>query len=90
MANPIDARTLAYYEDLTARQAKLPYSSWPQFKAEMFIDGNDFGSKPYIHRGYSGLYGEWYRCLAYMYYGYGNTSNNDRRRHGLPAIRRTK
>lgn len=46
---------------------------------ERQTEGNDKESK---------AYGELYRIIAFLLYGYGNWSNNDRRRKGLAPIRK--
>lgn len=89
MTQIIDARTRAYYEELTVRQAKLRHSSFPQMLAKFYVRRGIFiGWRPKVSSGHGGLYGEWYRCLAYLMYGYGNISNNDRRRSGLKPVRK--
>lgn len=43
------------------------------------VEGNDKENK---------AYGQLYRIIAFMIFGYGNWSNNDRRRKGLAPIRK--
>lgn len=88
----LDERTRSYYEDLCSRSNK-PTVYFPQMMADHYVN---HGIKPLTDEikrkifRYDGLYSEWYRCLAYMVYGYGNLSNNDRRRNGLPAVRKRR
>lgn len=89
MTQIIDARTRAYYDELTTRQAKLRSTPYPQMLAKFYVrHGNSIGWRPKVSTGHGGLYGEWYRCLAYLLYGYGNLTNNDRRRSGLKPVRK--
>lgn len=88
MTKIIDARTRAYYEELTARQAKTKFTPYPKMLVDYHAMHGQHLWRPKISTGHSGLYGEWYRCLAYLLYGYGNISNNDRRRSGLKPARK--
>ncbi len=89
----IEDKTRHYYDELTERSEKMRYKTWPQIKANNYAR---YGAKYIVGTSqnyvvlvaaYRGIYSEWYRCLAYMQYGYGNLSNNDRSRNGLKPIR---
>lgn len=88
----MDEKTKAYYEDI---QSRSPNNSiaLPQMMVEYYLKFSEYPFKDDIKSkalSYDGTYGEWYQCLAYMIYGYGNLSNNDRRRNGLNSIRKRK
>jgi len=90
----MDAQTRKYYDELTERQSKLRWGCLPQLDAKLHVvHGMDFvAERNYVKLvvRYKGIYGEWYRCLAYMKFGFGNLSNNDRARHGLKPIRKRR
>lgn len=92
----MDAQTRKYFDDLTERSTKKRYVAWPQILAEGYaeigLDGIVGTHQNYVVlvASYKGIYSEWYRCLAYMQFGYGNLSNNDRTRHGLKPLRKRR
>lgn len=90
----MDVNTRNFYEELTARQAQLRWSCFPQWTADFTaLHGVNFATNSnYVNlvNSYEGMYSEWYRCIAYMRFGYGNLSNNDRARHGLKPIRKRR
>jgi len=88
----IDVETKALYETLKETSTHARGTYWPTFLCEMAIEEKyekptrNYRAWCARYRGQD--YGEWYRCLAFITYGYGNYSNNDRRRNGLPARRK--
>jgi hypothetical protein len=92
----MDKQTKALYEKLKEDGKDVGSTAWPELKTDLILDGPRF--RFYYEEDYRetyfayapGRYAEWYRCLSYVLYGYGNWSNNDRRRAGLPALRKSK
>ena len=90
----IDTKTKILYDTLKAEGEGARHRAWPELLCEMALEEKyekptrNYGA---ICRRYDGhRYGEWYRCLAFITFGYGNYSNNDRRRNGLPARRKSR
>jgi hypothetical protein len=93
----MDVKTQEYYVELSFRQAKLRWSCLPQWKADHYVlhgrisdEKCNYTELAYGSNALTRVYGEWYRCLAYMRFGYGNLSNNDRTRRGLKTIRKRR
>lgn len=90
----MDKRTAELYADLKEAGKNERSTSWPEIKTDLALTGPLFKrdyERDYreVYFGYApGNYAEWYRCLAYVLYGYGNWSNNDRRRSGLKPLRK--
>lgn len=90
----IDVKTKLLYNSLKEKAKDVKYVAWPEILCELEIDGYYDGATLNYRKRYEDYkgttYGEWYRCLAFITYGYGNYSNNDRRRSGLPARRKSR
>ncbi len=89
----VDDKTMELYRKLKTRERRGPGIPLPEVLCDSIIEDGFWdeelwsdGIKTEVH-GKSNLYGEWFRCYGYMVFGYGNLSNNDRRRNGLPAKR---
>ena len=90
----MDKQTQALYTKLKEAGKDVPTTAWPELKTDLAVEGplfkfyyeEDFRETYFAYA--PGRYAEWYRCFAYVLYGFGNWSNNDRRRAGLPALRK--
>lgn len=95
----IDSRSLdLYYQLSNLKESSLYY---PQMLCEFVYKGNGIKintnsklDQPkhlyYSCKAKHPVYADWYKCLGYMMFGYGNLSNNDRRRKGLPSVRKKR
>lgn len=98
----IDEKTKAMWHDLNVRRkTESPHGTpWPMVKASGLLRHGDdpayFYRWLYRHENYrqtvaayqrDPFYAECYECLAYMVYGYGFMSNNERRHAGLKPRR---
>ena len=91
----MDPRTYELFYELVTRDDEYGgMIPWPLIQIETVLtnDGECLGEERMYGRevkskyfGYGGnrsLYAELYRVLGYVIYGYGNLSNNDRKRNG--------
>jgi hypothetical protein len=94
----MDAKTRELYAAAIKRSESDPGIPYPQLLLELnvlrgflytFLYQKDY-RQLYRDYAHNPAYADWYRIIAYTLYGYGNWSNNDRRRNGLPARRSLK
>lgn len=88
----MDERTRELYNELKANKIRDCHTFAEHLLDEVVKNGAQFKflfRKDYrkLYHSYNGESAEWYRCLAFTLYGYGNWSNNDRRMKGLGALR---
>lgn len=91
----MDPKTYELFYELVTREDEYGgMIPWPLLQIEkvltndgerMDVDrmyGREVKSKYFGYGGNRSLYAELYRVLGYVIYGYGNLSNNDRKRNG--------
>lgn len=98
----MDKQTKELYDAWKERNKEEHGIPWPKVQIDMYDEHpwsfvrkshSKHGGYHAIYRAYTeqaggySEYAEAYKILAFTIFGYGNWSNNDRRRQGLPAIR---